>query len=183
MNSTVLESGPGPIFSTSIRIAINQLNNVTISIHKVFHLGHPSFEYPLTPLSQPGSNNSLVGPSLSKCQTWVNDSLSRLNESLTVLSVDSDIESLTYEEMDNMKTRNVAATGNVVKCLLELEDVIDVMVDGEEKMGVEEVKLGVEKARKYMVPDNNENPDGFTAKLTHRDSDRIYARRNAYGLS
>ncbi|KAI3454648.1 hypothetical protein Pfo_011311 [Paulownia fortunei] len=137
ISSTALKSNPGPIFSTSLQVAINELNNITISITKSL---------------SSTTKNSLVGPRLSKCRTWAHDSLSRLNESLSMLGVDSDVESLTYVEMDNMKAWTFAATSNAFKCFSALEEIIDGMVDGDqERMGVEGVKLGVEKARKYMV--------------------------------
>ncbi|KAG8379164.1 hypothetical protein BUALT_Bualt07G0059700 [Buddleja alternifolia] len=138
VNATILKSKPGPIFSASIKVSINELNNTTIFITKALYTSK--------------TNDSLVGLRLYKCRTWANDSLSRLNESLSILGVDSDIDSLTYEEMDNMKALMMAAMRDAIKCLLALDEIDAMVVESEEKiMGVEEVKLGMEKARKCMV--------------------------------
>ncbi|KAL0355670.1 UNVERIFIED_CONTAM: hypothetical protein Sradi_4013900 [Sesamum radiatum] len=138
MNSTlVLRSTPGPIFSTSLQVAINALDNIaTISIPRALSFA---------------TNNSLVRPRLFDCLAWVQDSSSRLNKSLGTLGVDSNVGWLTYEEMDNMNAWTLGATSNALKCFLALEEIDDDVVEGEEKRRVEEVKLGVEKARKYMV--------------------------------
>ncbi|KAL3640596.1 hypothetical protein CASFOL_015564 [Castilleja foliolosa] len=133
INTTVLKLGPGPIFSTSLQVAINQLHNVSISITK-------------STSSSSSFNNSLVGLRIFDCRAWVNDSLRRLNQSLSIFGVDSNIDAWTYEEMDNTRAWSLIAKDNAYKCYLALEDV---MVDGEEE-GVEEVKLGVEKARKCI---------------------------------
>ncbi|EYU35851.1 hypothetical protein ABFS82_09G037100 [Erythranthe guttata] len=123
-NPTLLEGDPSPIFSASLQIAIDHLKNVSTNHIK--------------------DNDSPIGQSLSRCGGWLHDSLSQLNESLTMLGVDSDIESLTYVEMNSIKGWAMDAAANALKCVLAL--------DGEEKLlGVEKVKIGVEKARKCMV--------------------------------
>ncbi|KAK4437083.1 hypothetical protein Salat_0042200 [Sesamum alatum] len=138
MNSTlVLNATPSPIFSTSLQVAINELMIIAnVSIPRAL---------------SSTTNDSLTGPTLFQCLTWAQDSLSCLNESLCTLGVDSDVRSLTYEEMDDMNARTLGATFNAYKCFLALEEIDDVVEKGEEKRRVEEVKLGVEKARKYMV--------------------------------
>ncbi|KAL0342616.1 UNVERIFIED_CONTAM: putative pectinesterase/pectinesterase inhibitor 26 [Sesamum calycinum] len=138
MNSTqVLRSTPGPIFSTSVQVALNELETIAaISIPRALSFA---------------TNNSLVRPRLSDCLAWVQDSWSRMNKSLSTLGVDSDVGLLTYEEMDNMNAGTLGATSNALKCFLALEEIEDVVEEGEEKRRVEEVKLGVEKARKCMV--------------------------------
>ncbi|KAL7098762.1 hypothetical protein ACP275_09G038500 [Erythranthe tilingii] len=123
-NPTLLEGDPSPIFSASLQIAIDHLKNVSTNHIK--------------------DNDSPIGQSLSKCGGWLRDSLSQLNESLAMLGVDSDIESLTYVEMNSIKGWAMDAAANALKCVLAL--------DGEEKLlGVEKMKIGVEKARKCMV--------------------------------
>ncbi|KAK4437079.1 hypothetical protein Salat_0041800 [Sesamum alatum] len=138
INRTVLKSTPGPIFSTSLQVAINELKNIAnISIPRA--------------LSSTTTNNSLADSTLFKCLTWVQDSLSCLNKSLDTLGVDSNVGPLTYEEMYNMNAWTWAARSNAVKCFLALEEFDDVVEKGEERRRVEEVKLGVEKAKKYMI--------------------------------
>ncbi|KAL0355672.1 UNVERIFIED_CONTAM: hypothetical protein Sradi_4014100 [Sesamum radiatum] len=137
INRTVLKSTPGPIFSTSLQVAINELENIsTISIPRALSFA---------------TNNSLVRPRLFECLAWVQDSSSRLNKSLGMLGVDVDVVMLTYEEMDNMNAWTWAARSNASKCFLALEEIGDVVEEGEEKRRVGEVKFGVEKAKKYMV--------------------------------
>ncbi|PIN14420.1 hypothetical protein CDL12_12955 [Handroanthus impetiginosus] len=116
-DTTILRTIPTSIFTTAIQVAINQINNITFSKTK----------------------GSLRLPT---CRTWVQDSLTTLNESLHTI-IDSGIESLTYDEMDNVKTGILRAVRNATKCLLALEKI--------DAMGVEEVKKGVKKARDYMV--------------------------------
>ncbi|KAL8465032.1 hypothetical protein ACS0TY_034491 [Phlomoides rotata] len=127
INNTALKSGPGPIFITSLIVAINQLNNTATSITKALSM-----------------NNSIFGPRLSTCRKLVHDSLSRLNDSLATFGDDSDIESLSYVEMDELWAWAKASRRSVRVCLLTLE--------GDEKMvGVEGVKMGVEKANKLII--------------------------------
>ncbi|KAL2244251.1 UNVERIFIED_CONTAM: hypothetical protein Sindi_0543100 [Sesamum indicum] len=136
INCTVLKSTPGPIFSTSLQVAINELENIsTVSIPRAL---------------SSAANNSLVRSRLFECLARVQDSSSRLKKSLGTLGVDADVGLLTYEEMDNMNAWTLAARSNASKCFLALEE-IDNVVEGEEKSRVEEVKFGVEKAKKYMV--------------------------------
>lgn len=114
VNTTViLQSNPAPIFSASIRAAVDQLNATSISISK--------------------------SPSLLECGKWASDSMSRLNESLSVLGAESYIESLTYDELDDVMARVVGCARGASKCLSGIGG------------GVEEVKMGVERARKIMV--------------------------------
>ncbi|PIN14418.1 hypothetical protein CDL12_12953 [Handroanthus impetiginosus] len=117
INTSILPTDPTPIFTTAIQVAINQLNNFTFS----------------------KTEDSLR---LSECRIWVHDSLSRLNKSLRMI-IDSNIHSLTYDEMDNMKASILSAVSNASECLWTLEKI--------GAMGVAEVKKGVEKAMDYMV--------------------------------
>lgn len=129
-------------FLTSLQLAIDELNNTIASITKA--------------LSSSISSSPLAGPRLSVCQKSMHDSLSRLNGSLGLLGFDSDVESLTYEEMDYLWVWGKAFMDDVEECFLKLEEMDDMMVDmgGEDEkmiMGVEEVKLGVVKAKKFIL--------------------------------
>ncbi|KAK4427926.1 hypothetical protein Salat_1561600 [Sesamum alatum] len=65
IKNAIIEANPSSIFSGSIRVAINKLNNVSISITEVL---------------SSTTNNSLVEPRLFGCRTWVQDSLIRLTD-------------------------------------------------------------------------------------------------------
>ncbi|KAL0286059.1 UNVERIFIED_CONTAM: hypothetical protein Sangu_2752000 [Sesamum angustifolium] len=137
INRTVLKSTPGPIFSTSLQVAIDELENIiTISIPRALSFA---------------TKNSSVRSRLLECLARVQDSSSSLNKSLGTLRVDADVGLLTYEEMDNMNVWTRAARSNASKCFLALKEIDDVVEEGEEKRRVEEVKFGVEKANKYMT--------------------------------
>lgn len=76
----------------------------------------------------------------------MHDSLSRLNESLAIiLGDDSDVESLSYVEMVEFGARAKASGRSAYDCFLALDESED------EKVGVEEVKEGVEKAKKLII--------------------------------
>ncbi|KAG8388675.1 hypothetical protein BUALT_Bualt02G0150000 [Buddleja alternifolia] len=144
------------------------------SIFAFFILDRENYVVALTWLSLNSTTNvSIVELKLSKCQTWVNNSLSRLDESLSMLGVDSDVESLTYKEMDNMKAWTMAATTYAFKCYSALQALVD--IDAEEKMRVDEVKLGVMKARKYMV---NSMDSKASPLLQHDDHLSSIRKRN-----
>ncbi|CAA0811129.1 Unknown protein [Striga hermonthica] len=127
LNATALKSGPGPIFSASLQIAVGLLQETDLAMSEI--------------------GPSLSGPKMSACRSWVNGSLSLLGESLAMLGVGSEYESLTYEEMDRIKTLNLQAVAGGGKCLSVLEE-IDDDVEG---TGVEVVKMGVERARRSIV--------------------------------
>ncbi|GER26618.1 60 kDa chaperonin [Striga asiatica] len=127
LNATALKSGPGPIFSASLQVAVDLLHKIDFTMSDI--------------------GPSLSGPRMSACRSWVNGSLSLLGESLAVSGVGSDYESLTCEEMDRIKTLNLQAVAGGGKCLSVLEEIDDDV----EETGVEVVKMGVERARRSIV--------------------------------
>lgn len=124
INTTALNFEAG---QAALQLAIDELNSTKDSITKA--------------LSSSISRSPLAGPRLSVCRKLVHHSLCRLNSSLT------------YKEMDNL----MAAMKDIEKCLFKLEEIDDMVVaiGGEDEMmmlmGVDEVKLGVEKAKELIV--------------------------------
>lgn len=128
-NATALDSNPAQIFTASLQLVADRLNRTTIAITKAAR-----------------SNSSIVGPRLSACQASVSDSLSRLSRSLELLGVDNFFESwVYYVEEQGVRDEIIAVRNNSGTCLWGLREIDD------EGRGVEEVKLGVEKASRLAA--------------------------------
>lgn len=79
---------------------------------------------------------------MTKCRKLVHVSLSRLNESLATLG---------DESMHEFGFLAKASGRSARDCLLALDEKYDAVDGGDEKVGVEEVKVGMEKANKLIV--------------------------------
>ncbi|KAL2515897.1 PMEI domain-containing protein [Forsythia ovata] len=132
LNRSSLIWTPSPIFSTSLQIAIAELKNTTNSISNAV-------------LSI--SNDSPTRSTFHKCSSLLTDSLSRLNNSLATLTVDLDIDALTYTEADNIRAWNMAAVAGAEDCFVALQDIESRVEIEQEKIAVNEVKFKVDKAR------------------------------------
>ncbi|KAL2492933.1 PMEI domain-containing protein [Abeliophyllum distichum] len=132
INRSSLTWSPSPIFSASLQIAIAELKNTTNSISNAM-------------LSI--SNDSPTRSIFHKCSSLLTHSLSRLNNSLETLTVDLDIEALTYPEADNIRAWNMDAVAGAEDCFVALQDIESRVEIELEKIAVNEVKFKVDKAR------------------------------------
>ncbi|VFQ95340.1 unnamed protein product [Cuscuta campestris] len=130
VNATAFRSNPALIFSTALRAAFEELNNTATSLTKALDRSNASHK----PLG--------ARLALSRCQSLVHNSMSRVNESVGLLGVDSSsMGGLTFEEAGAIGVGMRFAARCVGKCLLGLKEV----------GGEDDEEMGVEKAHKHIV--------------------------------